>query len=257
MKFLIITDIEGASGVSYFDQVRGNTDIKIKEPWMRQLAKEVNAAVEGIYAVYPQATVYVWDGHGSGGLFEEDIKDAVYLREGKPYFDIKNHAAVLFIGQHAMAGTIDAPLRHTYSSKDVEYYKLNGTFIGEFGARALIAGRQGVPTIYLSGDDKACLEAQMFVPEIKTTAVKLGLGVEKVKNLHAEKIEEIIKNDVIFAVKKMDKVKPFNSLQPPYTLEIRYIGERGDRDMHNEPNYTWLDNRTLQIRSTDLADFPI
>ena len=255
MKFLIITDIEAVSSVDSFDQVR-TEDTTIKGPAMKQLAKEANAAVQGIRAVYPEATVYVWDGHGSGGLFEEDIKDAVYLRGGRPYFDIKGYKAVLFVGQHAMAGTVDAPLRHTYSSRHIAYYKLNGTFIGEFGARALVAGVQGVPTIYLAGDDKASLEAQMFVPEIETTVVKLGLGVEKVKNLHEEKIEEIIKHDVSQAVNKVDKIKPFKGLDAPYTLEIRYFDEQ-DQDLHTGPNYTWLDSRTLQIQSSDLADFPI
>lgn len=256
MKFLIITDIEGASGVNSFDEVRGTADIKVKEPWMRQLAREVNAAVQGIYAVYPEATIYVWDGHGSGGLFEEDIKEAIYLKGFKPYFEIENYAAVLFVGQHAMAGTVDAPLRHTYSSISIAYYKLNGTFIGEFGARALVAGMQDVPTIYLSGDDKACLEAKMFVPEIETTTVKLGLGVEKVKNLHEGKIEAVIKDDVIKAVKKMGKIKPFKSIKPPYTLEIRHY-DKLDRSQFTEPNYTWVDDRTVQLKSNDLADFPV
>jgi D-amino peptidase len=40
-----------------------------------------------------------------------------------------------------MAGTRHAPLCHTYSSTSVAYYRSNGTFVGEFGCRSLVAGR--------------------------------------------------------------------------------------------------------------------
>ena len=150
---------------------------------MEQLGREVNACVSGIRSVHPDAAVDVWDGHGSGGLRESDVADARYLDDGKPYFDIEEYTALLFVGQHAMAGTVDAPLAHTYSSTDIAYYRLNDTFVGEFGARAFVAGRQGVPTVYLAGDDKAAREAEMFVPDITTTAVKVGQGREAARHL--------------------------------------------------------------------------
>ncbi|MGH8793702.1 MAG: DUF993 family protein, partial [Stackebrandtia sp.] len=112
---------------------------------------------------------------------------AVYLRDGRAHAKLdRSYDALLFVGQHAMAGTFHAPLAHTYSSRTIAYYRLNGVFIGEFGARAIIAGNAGVPTIYLSGDDKALLEAKMWVPEIHGAVTKLGRGLNKADHLSSE-----------------------------------------------------------------------
>jgi D-amino peptidase len=254
MKILIITDIEGVVGVDSFSQVRTN-DNDIKGPAMRQLAREVNAAVRGIHSIYPEATVYVWDGHGSGGLLREDIEGGIYLREGRPYYHIKDYSAVLFVGQHAMAGTAFAPLCHTYSSLHIASYKLNGFFIGEFGARAVVAGSQGVPTVYLSGDDKAALEAKIFIPDIHTTVVKHGLGLEEAKHLNANDVYKKIQGDVAASMKRLDKIPPLKKINPPYTLEIRYY-EPQDKGKHSGENVTWIDDRTVEIKTTDLERLP-
>ena len=174
MRFFILTDLEGVAGVHSFTQARKAGPAQ-KEPGRRQLAKEVNACVEGIRKeVYPDAEIDVWDGHGSGGMFPEDVVGANYIpHTQRPYHDLSGYAAVLFVGQHAMAGTPFAPLCHTYSSLTIAYYRLNGMFVGEFGARAFLAGLQGVPVIMLAGDDKAAREAQILIPEIETAVVKL------------------------------------------------------------------------------------
>jgi len=255
MKFLMITDIEGIVGVDKFYQVR-TTDNTVKGPAMKQLAREVNAAIRGIHSIYPEADVYVWDGHGSGGLYKEDIMNGHYLREGKPYFNLLDYAAVLFVGQHAMAGTISAPLCHTYSSLHIAYYKLNGIFIGEFGARALVEGSQGVPTVYLSGDDKAALEAKMFIPEIVTTVVKHGKEIEKAVHLGKEVVYQSIQHDVATAVKRLDIIPPFTNIKPPYTLEIRYYQPQ-EKEKHHSENVTWIDSHTVLIEATDLNRLPI
>ncbi len=44
---------------------------------MVQLTKEVNACVDGILDATPQAEVVVWDGHGSGGIIEDDFHSNV------------------------------------------------------------------------------------------------------------------------------------------------------------------------------------
>ncbi len=142
MHLLVITDLEGVCGVDSFSQTRTGREQR-KGPAMDQLAREVNACIEGIHSAEPKATVDVWDGHGSGGLRESDVGDARYLEGGRPYFEMDGYDAMLFVGQHAMAGSPHAPLCHTYSSLSIDYYKLNGTFVGEFACRALLAGLQG------------------------------------------------------------------------------------------------------------------
>ena len=148
--------------ISRFNQTRDVTP-EDKAISMKLLTREVNAAVDGILDVDPDAEVVVWDGHGSGGI---DILEfhprAKLIARGPihpPYFMDESFDALFFVGQHAMAGTEAAPLCHTYSSKSIEYYKLNGIFVGEFGARAIMAGTLGVPTVFIAGDDKAVAEA--------------------------------------------------------------------------------------------------
>src|SRR5690554_6669875 len=135
MKYFILTDLEGVTGVDAFSQTRGS-EIAPKLKGMKQLAREVNSCVEGIKSVDPAAEVDVLDGHGPGGLLAEDLVGCRYMRgidQRSTLF--MGYDALLFVGQHAMAGTINAPLSHTYSSTTVAYYALNGIYIGEFAAR--------------------------------------------------------------------------------------------------------------------------
>jgi D-amino peptidase len=252
-SFFVLTDIEGVAGVDSFETTRTD-DEAVKAPAMDQLAREVAAAVDGIRAVHPDADVDVWDGHGSGGLRATDVEDATYLDEGRPYFHL-DHDALLFVGQHAMAGTAFAPLRHTYSSRHVAYYKLNGTYVGEFGARALVAGRQGVPTVFLSGDDKACHEAEVFVPEIETVPVKEGTGEESARHLPQAEAAERVREGVVRALERADgdEIPPLTGIEPPYELEMRYY-EPIDDDRVNDLGGERVDERTVRVSGANVAD---
>lgn len=256
MRFFVLTDLEGVAGIDSFAHTR-SADDEQKAPAMAQLGREVNACVEGIRSVYPAAEIDVWDGHGSGGLHEEDVDDANYLGDGRPYFDLNGFDAMLFVGQHAMAGTVDAPLRHTYSSRSIAHYKLNGTFIGEFGCRALIAGRQGVPTIYLSGDDKAVHEAEMFIPEITTTVTKEGLGEEAADHLDQDVACERIRADVRDAVERFDEIPPYSRFEPPYELEIRFYEPVEDGEgwwSEDAEHVRRIDDRTVRLTGDNVVD---
>lgn len=259
LRYFIITDIEGVAGVDSFARTR-TADDEQKAPVMDQLAREVDACVRGIRSVYPDANVDVWDGHGSGGLRESDVTEARYLCEGRPYFDIEGYEAMLFVGQHAMAGTVHAPLAHTYSSSEVAYYRLNGTFVGEFGARAFVAGQQGVPTVYLSGDDKAAGEAKTFIPDVTTTVVKFGEGRETARHMASEDACEMIFEDTRRAVRHADFVNPFDAFDAPYELEIRFVEPISTAAMHrrwDDVNVTRIDSRTVRLESNVVADLPL
>jgi D-amino peptidase len=252
MRHFVVTDLEGVAGADSFARTRGNGS-EPKAPAMDQLGREVNACIDGIRTSDPGADITVWDGHGSGGLRERDVSDATYVTEGNPYYHLDQVDAMCFVGQHAMAGTVSAPLRHTYSSTDVAYYKLNGTFIGEFGCRALIAGVQGVPTVLLTGDDKACHEAEMFVPEIETVAVKHGKGEERADHMDRTEALEAVRAGAARAVQRIDDIEPFTGFEAPYELEIRYYdpvaGERSEA-----PDRERIDEYTLRIFGQRLTD---
>ncbi|MBO9608097.1 MAG: M55 family metallopeptidase [Paenibacillaceae bacterium] len=254
-SFFILTDLEGPAGVDSFKQTRpGDGAPERIEAAKKLLAREVNACIEGIRSVYADAVIDVWDGHGPGGLNAADVIGGRYLRENQPYKQLEGYDALLFVGQHAMAGTIDAPLNHTYSSRAIAYYRLNDVFIGEFGARALIAGLQGVPTIFLGGDDKAALEALMFVPEIETAVVKRGKGIEAAEHLSGEEACRVVREGAARAVRRMGDIAPFTRFAAPFVLEIGYLspqtnGKQGE-------GIEWLNDRTVRITRDDIRELP-
>ena len=272
MRFFVLTDIEGVAGVDSFAVTRSH-DEERKASAMAQLAREVNACVDGIRSVHPDAKIDVWDGHGTGGLRETDVEDATYLDEGRPYYDLAEHDAVLFVGQHAMAGMPDAPLSHTYSSRSIAYYKLNGTFVGEFACRALVAGRQDVPTVFLAGDDKAALEAELFVPDIETAVTKWGTGRESAEHRDPDEACEAIREGARRAVDRLDEIPPYTGLTPPYVLDVGYydrssVSKRAriprwirslpgvGRLVRTPETVSRVDERTVRIEADDVVDPP-
>jgi len=254
VKIFIMTDLEGPAGVNRWIQTReGETPEKAAA--MRLLTAEVNAAIEGIHLSAPDADVIVYDGHGTGGLvFEELSPRAQVIMHGvgmklpcnlDPTYD-----ALCFVGQHAMAGTPNAPLCHTYSSRRIEHYKLNGRCIGEIGCLAALAGNMGVPTIFLSGDDKACAEAAALQPQMETVPTKQGLGIELALHLSAYRARQAIRDGAARAIQLLPTIAPVR-IPPPYELEIRVL-EGCSIATYLQSGMEPLDERTVLRRSEDL-----
>ncbi|MCD6508177.1 M55 family metallopeptidase [Candidatus Poribacteria bacterium] len=258
MKIYILTDLEGVAMVSRWDQTRtGDATPEAKAQAMKLLTWEVNAAIDGILDVYPDAEVIVWDGHGSGGIdIMEFHPKAKLIPRGRPifppYFLDESFDALFFVGQHAMAGTEGAPLCHTYSSKTIEYYKINGMFVGEFGARAIMAGTFGVPTVFISGDDKAVAEAKALVPNIHGAIVKWGLGIELAIHLSPKAAQGVIRRTAAEAVRDIGSIEPVR-VDPPYEQEIR-VYEGVSIEGYLKRGAEKIDDRTVVIRSDNICD---
>jgi D-amino peptidase len=200
------------------------------------------------------------DGHGSGGLIYELLHPrAKYIMHGvrdAGYDSLANAAsydALMFVGQHAMAGTPAAPLCHTFSSRSIEYYKLNGQFIGETGYIAAQFGEYDVPTIFLSGDDKACIEATSHIPNIVTVPVKEGLGVQFALHLSAETARKEIRKGACEAIQKIDKIAPFK-IETPCELEIRVLEGIGIQGYLDSGKYEKVDERTVRQRAACMKE---
>ena len=161
-KVFMITDMEGVSGILDSDM----QCLPYKSPrWEEShklLTGEVNAAVDGLLAG-GATEVVVWDGHDSSqSLSVLDIHPKARLLTGMPISPTleldPSYSAVIFIGQHAMAGARNAILSHSYSSLGIQNIWVNGKPTGEIGARVMLAGHFGIPVIMLSGDTAACEE---------------------------------------------------------------------------------------------------
>ena len=106
----------------------------------RQAAREAAAAARALFDS-GAAEVLVWDAHGTGVNLDYDLLDPrcrILLGAGHRgrFVGLEpDWTAVLFIGYHAMEGTRDAVLAHTFSSKTFQSYRLNGQPAGELADR--------------------------------------------------------------------------------------------------------------------------
>lgn len=259
MKIYLLTDLEGVAGVNRWIQTReGASPEKLRA--MHLLTQETNAAIEGILEVEPECEIVVFDGHGYGGLIYEALHPhAKVLLRGN--FSARNFGmdasfdALMFVGQHAMEGTPNAPLAHTFSSLSVESYKLNGELIGEFGYYAALFGTWDIPTIFLAGDDKACAEAQGLIPDMVTVATKQGMGIELALHLSASRSCAAIRHGAANAVRKRNEIAPYrvspkSEGQSGYELEIRV--REGVSLTSWLSRFEAVDERTLVRRSNSL-----
>jgi D-amino peptidase len=176
----MVTDMEGVDGI--FDQELQCVPWKSPrwEESRKLLTAEINAAVDGLFEG-GATDVTVWDGHWSGAnLSVVDIHPRARLLTGlsvSPTLELdSSYAAMIFVGQHAMAGAKNGILGHSYSPEGIQNIWVNGMPVGEIGARVMLAGILGMPAIMLAGDTAACTEIRQLVPKAYCAEVKSGVS---------------------------------------------------------------------------------
>ena len=161
LKIFISVDMEGITGVVNWEDV--SRDGKDYEYFRQITTKETNAAIEG--ALEAGATeIIVRDSHGSArNILPEMLhKNSKLIRDWSGGFMWmmegidKTFDAVVFIGYHAKAGTPNAILEHTMSSKNIIDISVNNVSLPEAGINALIAGYYNVRlnTVSVKGVDR-------------------------------------------------------------------------------------------------------
>jgi D-amino peptidase len=258
VKVFILTDLEGPAMVFSFDQTRLPEAAERNAQAKRLLTREVSACIDGVLDHDPAAAVVVWDGHGSGGIDYELFHEGAELVAGRgvppPYGLDESFDALFFVGQHAMAGTPDAPLAHTYSSRTVESYTLDGRPVGEFGLRAAMAGTLcGVPTAFLSGDDKAVAEALALVPNLVGVATKVGLGLEAARSLSPARSRALIRAGAAEACRRVQAgaLAPVR-VAPPYRFEVCVLpGQEASLEGYLRRGARRVDERTAVLETDD------
>ncbi|MBR4675217.1 MAG: M55 family metallopeptidase [Victivallales bacterium] len=250
LRIFINTDLEGVSGVGRAEYIKGalNRPDLVAEA-RKLLAEDINACVAGCFDAGADV-VTVRDGHGGGGnLKRRDIDDRANFIDGpmleERFKILKEYDAFMQVGSHAMAGTANAILEHSFSSASYQNCWLNGAPIGEIGVLAYAAAEYNVPCILVTGDDKACAEARAQMPEIVTAEVKKAyscfggffppLAVTH-KLIHDKAVEAI----TAFQNGTIPVYKPTY----PCTFRVELM-ERGQVP-HKEP-YKIIDARTYEV----------
>ncbi len=226
-RILIVTDFEGVGGVNDADEQLLPGQGRYEET-RRLLAGEANSAVEGALDA-GASEIVIWDGHdGSRALSVDAIHPKAQLIQGKPtpanyYLEDRRYDGIIFIGQHAMAGTKDGILAHSQSFS-VQGIYLNGKPVGEMGQMAAIAGYFSIPVIMLSGDAAACREMLALQPKAETVAVKRLAGNSSSLSLsHVEACSRIR----AAARRAVERIRDFTAwkIDGPVELKFEYYPE--------------------------------
>lgn len=256
VKVFMITDMEGVSGVFDTDlQCLPNACPRWAESH-QLLTGEVNAAVDGL--MEGGATeVVVWDGHDdSRSLSALDINPKCRLLTGAPVSPTleldRSYHAMLFIGQHAMAGAKKGILNHSYSSLGVQNMWINNRRVGEIGARVMLAGTFGIPAIMLSGDTAACKELRALVPNAECAEVKSGASRTAGFMLPHPTACSLIRQTTRRAMGRIPEIKPY-AVSGPAEVRVEFT-TRGVRQFRPRDGVAQLDERTWSFRGKDLRD---
>ena len=203
-RVLLLCDLEGVNnvvGVPYHGLERGTEQWEIAR---RQAALELNAAADALFEAGAEK-VGLWDNHGGGKNIEiGDLDPRIDVQDPRGprlSFAAGKFDCVCFFGYHAMEGTLGGVLAHTMSSASIQFYKLNGIYIGEVDMDAAIAASHGIPCCFFAGGDIACSQARRSVPGSTAVTTKTELGRNRAEFRENEELLREIREKIVEAVR--------------------------------------------------------
>jgi len=228
LKVFISVDMEGLAGVVSGSEVSPSGPDYAH--FRAIMAGETNAAIEGAFRA-GATDVLVRDSHGSKqNLLPSDVDPRARLLRGASVgpknmmegidstFD-----AVVFIGYHAKAGTLNAILEHT-STGNVLDFSINGVSLPEGGYNALVAGLYDVPVVFVAGDRAIVEQLRRLLGLIDAVAVKEEIA-DAVVSLSPKQAQDRIRDGVEQAIRNRARVKPYK-LASPYRMTLKVRQER-------------------------------
>lgn len=212
-RILLLCDLEGVNnvvGVPYEGLHRGTEQWEIAR---REAPRELNAAADALFDA-GAATVALWDNHGGGNNIDPDDLDPrielLHPEGPRLAFAAGRFDAVCFFGYHAMEGTLGGVLAHTMNSKKVQFYRLNGRYIGEVDMDAYIAAAFGISSCFFAGGNIACSQAERAVPGISTVVTKTELSRNSAVFRDGGELLRDIRERIVPAVRNAPKPSPLS-----------------------------------------------
>ncbi len=223
MRVLIMTDMEGVSGIVVWDQVMGGAPMY--EEGRRLYTEEINAAVRGAKAGGATEIVVV-DGHGAGGdwsfnslipeLLDPDCEWVAHHTWGR-YTEMWENGcdACLLVGMHARAGTPDGVLSHTISRARYRNLWFGDDLVGEVAVNAALNGHYGVPVALVTGDEAVCRESKALLgADLPTVAVKKGLSRYSARQVPPVRARQMIEDGARDALSNLSATRPYVPATP-------------------------------------------
>jgi len=243
MRVLIMSDMEGVSGIVVWEQVNGGAPMY--EEGRKLYTEEINAAVRGAKAAGATEIVAVdCHGAGKGWTFNSYIPELldpdcewVAHHPWSRYTELLEQGcdAALFIGMHARAGTADGVLCHTISTATWRNLWFNDDLVGETGINAALCGHYGCPVLLVTGDTATAREArELLGPELTTVAVKHGLSRYSARQIPPLRARQMIEEGARQALQNLSAVKPYVPARPTtITIELESVDKAaGFRGRH-------------------------
>jgi D-amino peptidase len=259
MQVYISVDMEGIAGVVHEDQTDPIEPRHVGEynRFQRLMTNEANAAIAG--AVEAGATgILVNDSHWlMRNLLAEELNPKAELMSGGPKrlsmvegID-RGFDAAMFIGYHARAGTRDATIDHTYTSRVYEA-RINGQPVGELALNAAMAGLHKVPVALVSGDQALGAEAKALLgTDVETVIVKEAVGRFAARSLAPSVACERIRAAAVAALRR--KHAPF-TFKPPLRLEVDFIVSQMADMAELVPGSSRMGGRTVSYAGDDYRE---
>lgn len=256
LRVFISVDMEGIAGVS--DRTQLSPTGFEYERARRLMTSEANAAIEGALAA-GATKVTVADGHGNGlSILPEELNPAASLIRSWPRplgmmdgIDQGYDAAVL-IGYHASINTPDALLAHTLSSAGFYDVKLNGKHASEAMISAATAGMFHVPTVLVSGDDRAVAEVRETIsPEIRGVVVKRAIGYESAESISPRAAHDKIRTAATEALRQLPSIRPY-TISNPVQVEIAFKNMINAELFAYLPSVERIDGSTIRFTGADM-----
>lgn len=233
MRVLIMSDMEGVSGIVVWDQVNGGAPMY--EEGRRLYTQEINAAVRGAKAAGATEIVAV-DCHGAGGgwnfnsfipeLLDPDCEWVAHHPWSR-YTELLEQGcdAALFIGMHARSNTPDGVLCHTISTTTWRNLWFNDQLVGETGINAALCGHYGCPVLLVTGDEATCRESrELLGDDLTTVAVKRGLTRYSALQIPPVRARQMIEAGAREALERHRSVKPYVPARPTtITVELSTV----------------------------------
>ena len=238
MRVLIMSDMEGVSGIVVWDQVNGGSPMFAEG--QRLYTEEINAAVRGAKRAGATEIVAV-DCHGAGKgwtfnsyvheLLDPDCEYVTHHPWSR-YTELleKGCDACLLIGMHARAGTPDGVLCHTISTVTWRNLWFNDDLVGELGINAAVCGHFDCPVALVTGDEATCREGKALLGDgVTAVAVKQGLSRYSARNIPPVRARQMIEDGAYEALQRLDQIKPYVPARPTtITIEIDTVDKVAD-----------------------------
>ena len=257
MKVYISVDIEGITGIVSFSQC-GRPDGQHFDFGFarRMLTHDVNAAIRGLRAA-GASQVVVKDSHATcKNLLIEDLEPGTQLisgfgsgRDGMMDGIDETFDASLLVGYHGMAGAQNAMMDHALVG-GLHKFWINDSLAGEIAVSAAVAGAYGVPTVLLTSDSVACIEATDCIPGVRTYSTKNGFGRYMGRLLHPSVTGPGIEMAAQAALEAVSTISPY-VIEGPVTMKAEFRAiEEADLPAQLE-GVERMDGYTLQWTRSD------